>query len=172
MSTRLTRVPLKQLRATGNPANVVFDGSSVVTEEEVDSTDYGIAEASFDQTSGTLSITLRNGETVDVSGLMTPNSVGVGLQGDPGLAGADGKDGLNGKDGARGDVGCRGPRGRDGARGPTGPTGAMGATGPTGTTGDKGDKGDPGTVQIFIQTEDPVNTSPDFIQIGALWIKP
>lgn len=173
MST-LTRVPLKLLSGKGIPhSDVRFDGKEIVVEEDSkQETDFGVVSGSFDNTSGVLTLELKNGEKLEITGFLTNSSIGTGPVGPTGPSGRDGRDGLNGIDGLKGATGSQGPAGRPGVQGPKGDIGFPGPTGPTGPAGPAGDKGDDGTVQIWIQEEDPANTGIDHLVPGALWIKP
>lgn len=172
--TGLTKVPLQMLAAVGRPnSDVRFNGLNVVvTPQQEDENDYGISGGTFDATSGTLTLTLRNGAALELQGFMTQGEIGVGPAGPQGAAGRDGRDGLNGIDGDQGSTGCQGPAGPPGRQGPRGEQGLQGSTGPKGATGPTGPDGKDGTVQIWVQTQDPVETSPVHIVAGALWIKP
>lgn len=170
----LTRVPMKLVRARGEPdSDVRFDGKDLVVQRDREVTsDFGVIGGNFDVTSGILTLTLKNGETVEISGFLTPSAMGNGSVGPTGPAGRDGRDGLNGQDGEKGSTGCEGPMGRPGRQGPRGEPGIPGPTGPEGKPGEKGEQGDDGVVQIWIQEQDPASTGSDHLVPGALWIKP
>lgn len=172
--TNLTRVPLTLLRASGKVnSDVRFDGTNVVvTDPQVAENDYGITGAKYDATNGHLTLVLRNGGTLDITGFPTISDIGTGPAGPAGPAGKDGRDGLNGVDGAKGATGCEGPVGPTGRQGPRGEQGLPGPTGPAGPTGATGPDGKDGKVVIFIQTQDPMQDSSAFVQPGALWVKP
>ena len=170
----LTRVPLKLLDAKGRSgSDVRFDGNNVVVEEDsLNQNDYGITAGNYDATSGTLTLVLRNGESLQLSGFTTVSDMGVGQAGPTGPSGQDGRDGLNGTDGEKGATGCQGPAGPPGRQGPRGEQGNPGATGPSGATGPTGPDGKDGVVQIWIQTADPVLDAAVHVVPGALWVKP
>jgi hypothetical protein len=170
----LTRVPLKLVRGKGEPkSDVRFDGKDLVIERDGERfDDNGIVGGSFDNTSGVLTLTLKNGEHIDISGFTTPSSIGVGPVGPTGPSGRDGRDGLNGRDGDVGATGCEGPPGRPGRQGIRGEPGLPGPTGPEGKKGETGADGKDGTVQIWIQELDPASTGSEHVIPGALWIKP
>lgn len=159
------------LDARGIPnSDVRFDGRSVVLNPEENTNNLGVVGGYFDDATGFLTLTLVNGNKIEVGGFMTQGNVGVGQPGPQGLSGADGTDGLIGKDGDTGFTGCAGPAGAQGAQGPQGPKGDRGPTGPAGPTGPIGDPGLDGFVQVFIQTEDPAASGK--VKAGALWVKP
>lgn len=164
----LTKTPLSMLLGKGSPgSDVTFDGKQVVVTEEQDINNSGVVTGNFDDATGTLTLILVNGQKITVSGFMTRNDIGVGPPGPPGAPGAKGADGLLGADGLQGPTGCQGPPGTPGATGPQGIPGVKGEQGAPGEKGEKGDKGDIGTVNVFIQTEDPGAVGP-----GALWVRP
>lgn len=170
----LTKVPLSMLSGRGQPnSDVRFDGRDVVVVGETqDAADFGVDGGNYDATTGTLTLTLRNGATLTLQGFTTVNDVGVGQAGPTGPAGRDGKDGQNGRDGDQGPVGCAGPAGKRGREGPRGYMGLPGATGPAGPTGPTGPDGKDGIVQVWIQSDDPMNQSANHVVAGAIWIKP
>lgn len=172
--TGLTKVPLQLIGASGRPnSDVRFNGKDVVvTPQQEDENDYGVGGGTFDATSGTLRLTLRNGAILELQGFMTQGDIGVGPAGPQGASGRDGRDGLNGIDGDQGSTGCQGPAGPPGRQGARGEQGLPGSTGPKGATGPTGPDGKDGFVQIWVQTEDPISTSPQHVQAGSLWIKP
>lgn len=172
--SQLTRIPLRMLSASGKAgSDVRFDGKSVIVAPETENTnDYGITGGNYDAATGRMSIMLRNGSMLELSGFMTVGDIGVGPPGPTGPSGRDGRDGLNGVDGEKGATGCQGPAGPPGRQGPRGEQGIPGPTGPDGATGPTGPKGEDGLVAIFIQTEDPVQKSAVHVVPGALWIKP
>lgn len=172
--TGLTKVPLQLISAYGVPnSDVRFNGSEVVvTPPAEDENDFGILGGSFDATAGVMTLSLRNGSQLELSGFMTQSEIGVGPAGPQGKAGVDGRDGLNGIDGDKGATGCQGPAGPPGRQGPRGEQGLPGPTGPDGKTGPTGPDGKDGVVQIWIQTADPVNDASIHVTAGALWIKP
>ena len=172
--TGLTRIPVRMLSAKGKAgSDVRFDGKNVVLSSETEDTnDYGVSGGRYDATTGTITLMLRNGAQLDLTGFMTQGEIGVGPAGPTGPAGRDGRDGLNGVDGEKGATGCQGPAGPPGRQGPRGEQGIPGPTGAKGATGPTGPKGEDGIVTIFIQSEDPVQKSAQFVVPGALWVKP
>lgn len=164
----LTRTPLSMLEARGAPnSDVRFDGREVNTQKDENINNTGVTSGKFDDVTGTLSLTLVNGQSVEIRGFMTHGDIGVGPEGPQGIGGVDGTDGLLGEDGLQGPPGCQGPPGTPGVTGPQGEMGAQGEAGPPGMTGPTGPKGDDGQVDIYIQTEDP-----GAVGAGALWIRP
>ncbi|QQO90249.1 putative tail fiber protein [Erwinia phage pEa_SNUABM_5] len=159
-----------------------------------------ITEGVYDETSGVLSLTFANGDTVNVKGFPTASDIPVGRQGGRGETGADGKDGRDGRDGAPGEPGCTGPDGNegqqgrpgkdgrpglpgpDGGRGPTGvpgpdggtgPTGPRGGTGPTGATGATGPTGPTGAPGPSGRLSIIVSaTNPGNVAAGTVWVNP
>lgn len=171
----LTRPHLKQVLAVGQPDRQVrFDGKQlyVKPEADADANNFGIVSGTFDASRGTLNLNLLNGATITIPGFLTVSDVGTGPEGPQGIKGVDGRDGLNGVDGEKGATGCQGPAGRQGIPGPRGEQGKVGPTGPMGVTGPTGPDGKDGVVSIFIQSADPLDTSPDFVVAGTLWVKP
>lgn len=175
-----------------NSKLVVSTAESTATAE--------ITEGSYDETSGVMTLTFANGESVSIKGFPTASDIPVGRQGGRGETGADGKDGRDGRDGAAGEVGCTGPDGSDGAqgqpgkdgrdgnpgpqgeRGPTGipgpdggtgPTGPRGATGPTGATGATGPTGPTGVAGPSGRLSIIVSaTNPGNVAAGTVWVNP
>lgn len=172
--SNLTRVPLNMVHARGRAgSNVVFNGKNLVTVPvSEDNNNFGVADGTYDATAGVLTITLLNGAQLQLDGFPTLNSIGIGPAGPTGPKGVDGKDGLNGVDGDKGATGCQGPEGQRGRTGQQGEQGPIGPTGPQGATGPTGPDGKDGFVQVHIQTEDPMDTQPDHVVAGSLWIKP
>lgn len=170
----LTKIPLQLVHGRGQPGSEVrFNGVDlVITPPEANANDFGIAGGQYDPITGQLSLTLRNGGVIEFSGFTTTGDIGVGPAGPTGPAGRDGRDGLNGIAGEKGATGCQGPAGPQGRQGVRGEQGIPGPTGPRGAAGATGPKGEDGIVQVWIQSEDPVTTSPDHIIPGALWVKP
>lgn len=169
-----TKLPIEMLGARGRAGNaVVFDGLNVkVSEDSQDSNDYGLEKGTYDSSIGTLTITLRNGKTIELSGFPTVNTIGRGPVGPTGPSGVNGTDGLNGLEGKQGPTGCRGPEGPMGPDGREGPMGPHGPTGPAGAEGPEGPAGKDGIVQMWIQSQDPLETAPDHVKAGAIWVKP
>lgn len=175
-----------------NSKLVVSNAESTATAE--------IVEGSYDETSGSLSLTFANGETITVKGFPTSSDIPVGRQGGRGETGADGKDGRDGRDGSPGGQGCTGPDGPvgnqgqpgkdgrdgnpgpDGERGPTGvpgpdggtgPTGPRGGTGPTGATGATGPTGPTGAPGPSGRLSIIVSaTNPGNVAAGTVWVNP
>ena len=106
--------------------------------------------ASYDPSTGILSITLANGNTYPTGDLRGP-------------AGPAGVQGIRGFTGATGETGPQGPAGADGAQGPAGVNGQDGATGPAGPAG----SGSGGSVSI-VWGPDFVDQIADFTQTGNL----
>jgi hypothetical protein len=142
----ITRVPLSMVAPSAGTAGdqVVFDGAKLELQEEPVSTDKSIKSASFDPTTGTLTIALTDGSQIDVSGFMVPGNIGVGPTGPTGPQGPSGKNGRDGKDGRPGEQGCQGVKGDIGPAGPAGGYGGIGPRGPIGPTGPQGPQGLPG----------------------------
>jgi len=164
----LTRTPLSMLEARGRPnSDVRYDGKEVGTQEDEDINNTGVIGGSFNDVTGTLKLTLVNGQSIEIRGFMTQGDIGVGPAGAQGIGGVDGTDGLLGEDGLQGPPGCEGPPGTPGATGPQGEMGAQGEMGPMGATGATGPKGEDGKVDIYIQSADP-----GAVGAGALWIRP
>lgn len=106
-----------------------------------------IAEAAFDDDTGSLTFIRHNKERITISGFYRQIDFGVGPTGPRGDDGKDGTDGDDGKDGATGPAGCAGIAGVDGREGPEGGfgiEGEVGATGPYGPLGETGPRGDIG----------------------------
>ncbi|AQT28583.1 putative tail fiber protein [Erwinia phage vB_EamM_Yoloswag] len=159
-----------------------------------------ISSGSYDSTSGIMTLTFANGESVRVSGFPTASDIPVGRQGARGATGADGKDGRDGRDGAAGAAGCTGAQGPDGNQGlagkdgrpglpgeqgqrgepgPTGPdgnvgpTGPRGGTGPTGATGATGPTGPTGAAGPAGRVRIIVSTTnPGAVEVGTIWVNP
>ena len=164
----LTKTPLSMLEALGEPdSDVRFSGESVYTERDQNINNTGLQTGHFDDATGILTITLVNGQQLQIAGFMTQGDIGMGPPGTQGIGGTDGTDGLLGEDGLQGPAGCQGPPGTPGATGPRGEMGPQGAEGPQGAQGAKGDPGEDGQVDIYIQTEDP---GP--VGAGAFWVRP
>lgn len=161
----LTRPPAEMISAKGDIEQTeirVKNGflapdvpsSSVVSEVE---------SAVYDEIQGILTLTLYNGQQLQVKGFPTLNDLRQGPAGPTGPAGDPGQPGQDGRHGERGPTGCIGPQGpagpqgppgidgRDGLegppgpQGPEGPTGPMGPVGPTGPQGPIGIQGQPGS---------------------------
>lgn len=173
-NNRLTRTPLSMLQAAGRVGNPLrFNGVGVeVSSEQGDADDYGLSHAKYDALAGALELVLQNGEKIQVSGFPTVNSIGTGPMGPAGPSGVDGKDGLDGRPGEQGATGCEGPEGPQGPPGREGPRGPRGSTGPEGPVGPTGPAGADGIVQMWIQSDDPMNTASDHVKAGAIWVKP
>lgn len=163
----LTKTPLDMIQAQGEPGtDVEFDGKQLVlTPQEAFLN--SVVNGTFDAVTGTLTLSLANGNTIDIDGFLTQGDIGDAAQGPQGPVGPAGADGLVGVAGPQGPQGCQGPPGPAGRTGAPGVQGPIGPAGPQGEKGDKGDSGDDGTVQVYIQAEDP-----GAVGAGALWIRP
>ena len=116
----------------------------------IDRTALQIAEASFDDSMGVLTLVRKNGTKLQISSLLRQIDFGVGPQGPRGDDGTDGTEGDDGIDGKDGNSGCEGAQGAEGRNGPDGdpglegdigPDGHVGPIGPTGPRGDTGATG-------------------------------
>ena len=146
----LTRTPLSMLESRGRPdSDIRYNGEEVTAEEDENLNNTGLKSGHFDDTTGILTITLVNGQKLQISGFMTQSSIGMGPAGPQGIGGTDGTDGLLGQDGLQGPPGCQGPPGTPGATGPRGDMGPQGPEGPPGPRGADGIKGDTGQVDIY-----------------------
>jgi len=164
----LTKTPLSMLDAYGDPdSDVRFSGESVFTSKDQNLNNAGLHAGHFDDATGVLTVTLVNGQKMQIAGFMTQGDIGTGPAGSQGIGGVDGTDGLLGEDGLQGPAGCQGPPGTPGATGPRGEMGPQGGEGPPGIQGAKGDNGENGQVDIYIQTADP---GP--VGAGAFWVRP
>lgn len=174
MTSKLTSIPLSLVQARGLPgSSLKFNGNDIVLEENVkDENDFGINKATYDALAGALTMKLRNGTTILLEGFPTINTIGTGPRGPTGPGGREGRDGLNGEHGKAGPTGCMGPEGPRGRQGPAGEMGPHGPTGPAGPDGPTGPAGQDGIVQTWIQSKDPMETAPDHVIAGALWVKP
>jgi len=165
----LTKPPLSMLDARGSTASDVrFDGEQVVVASDPSTTSKNVVSGSYDDVSGVVTLTFADGTNIQISGFMTPGSIGIGAPGPQGVSGTNGADGLLGIDGLQGPTGCQGPPGTPGSTGPQGTPGIQGPEGRPGPQGEKGDKGDTGFVAIYITAEDPGAAAGP----GALWVKP
>lgn len=198
----LVKVPSSLVSTGSTSSSSVLRASNsklVVSASEAGATSE-ITQGSYDETSGILSLTFANGETINVKGFPTASDAPVGRQGPAGETGADGKDGRDGRDGEPGDQGCTGPVGPDGQQGlagkdgrdglpgpqgprgptgvpgpqgPTGPTGVRGATGPTGHTGATGPTGPTGAPGPAGRISVIVSSvSPGNVAAGTIWVNP
>lgn len=124
---------------------LVVDQEKLVAEDPgTAAQDKYVQSADYDPEAGLLTLRMANGQTLPVSGFMTPSSIGVGPTGPQGPEGEAGKPGRNGRDGRVGDAGAQGPKGDYGPIGPTGPTGPSGPVGPIGPPGPVGGAGPTG----------------------------
>lgn len=191
------------LISTGSSASASIlraENSKLIVSTAESTATAEITEGSYDETSGAMTLTFANGETVTIKGFPTASDIPVGRQGGRGETGADGKDGRDGRDGAVGEVGCTGADGADGAqgqpgkdgrdgnpgmqggRGPTGapgpdggtgPTGPRGGTGPTGATGATGPTGPTGAAGPSGRLSIIVSaTAPGAVAVGTVWVNP
>lgn len=179
---------------------LIVQDRKIVTSNSTDLAVNEVESISYDDSSGVLTLTLYNGQTVTCKGFPTVNNIPAGDQGAQGDAGPDGRDGRDGRDGdagaagctgAQGEVGETGPAGRDGRQGPdgnpgirglkgergdrgeigaTGPTGATGATGATGGTGPTGATGPTGPVGKVNIIVSAVE--PTNAPVSTIWVNP
>lgn len=169
----VTKIPLSMVAAKGKAGSKVENtGNGLALEEGSPSTASVLTGGTLDSNTGILILNLSNGQKIQISGFLTPSSIGKGEPGPQGLPGRDGIDGLNGKDGERGPTGYQGPAGPRGPQGIQGERGPQGPAGPTGPQGAQGQRGDDGFLQIFIQSEPPEETNASSIMPGALWVRP
>jgi len=161
----ITKASLNMISGGSTVGNVESSGRglSIVADDEVADT----LEGYYDNTSGTLTLSIPGYPVLRINNFMTQSDVGTGKEGPQGVSGNAGINGLLGENGLRGERGCRGPRGPVGERGVRGAQGKQGEQGPIGATGPQGEHGLDGKVSIYITTEDP---GP--VGAGALWIKP
>lgn len=161
----IVKPSLSMINAGSSSGNVSNTGKGlVVTTEETQATELS---GTFDNISGTLTLSIPGYPVLTISNFMTQSDVGTGKEGPQGVSGTSGTDGIIGESGTQGERGCRGPRGPVGERGVRGPEGKQGEQGPMGPTGPQGISGLDGKVAIYINNEDP---GP--VGSGALWIKP
>ena len=132
-------------KPVGSVAQVTSEGVLSITEPSATegSTPNGL-NASFDRSTGILSLSFDNGSSLKVTGFPTLEDIKSGATGKQGIRGLQGRAGTNGRDGKNGEKGCAGGKGDRGRQGNTGPTGPVGNTGPTGATGDIGNTGPTG----------------------------
>lgn len=166
----ITSIPLELITST-NSGTLQSDAGTVQAVPSADATEP--ASGYFDSLSGVLTINIPAvGVSLRLGGLTVIGDLGsASIQGE---AGKDGKDGINGtiaRDGEQGPAGCVGSRGERGVQGTPGPRGIQGEQGMRGEKGERGEKGDAGTVQVYMQTEDPATTGQE-VKAGALWYKP
>lgn len=159
MANGLTRPTTDMILARGDTpeaTNILVEEGRLIISEPSESDVSEVAEASYDDTLGVLTLILSNGNEITVKGFPTPGGLLQGEEGPQGPQGEPGIDGKDGKDGERGPTGCQGPEGergpqglpgidgRDGQQGPRGPVGPTGPTGPRGPTGPQGPTGPAG----------------------------
>ena len=146
----LTKIPLDMIApGDANPdETVVFNGVAFDTQDNTINPDDYLVSADYDSEIGIITFTMNSGNTLNVSGFMTPSNIGVGPVGPRGPKGDSGKPGRNGRDGSAGTAGCQGPKGDYGPIGPAGPEGPQGPVGPTGPTGPQGLDGPQGPAGV------------------------
>lgn len=164
----MQKLPIDLIQAK-EKGNIVAEEGRVRAVEVVN--DVKAPNGSFDAVRGILTLTIPGYDTIQISGLATATSMGTGPAGSDGKEGERGLDGIMGSHGLRGEGGCPGPRGAQGDPGRQGPRGLRGPAGPTGTTGMTGPAGLDGSVQVFIQEEDPAKDG-RMLMPGALWVRP
>lgn len=163
----LTRTPIEMIEAQGAPGtDVQFDGKELFLADQ-QQTLVTVTGGNFDSVAGVLTITLSNGQELDVPGFLTQGDIGEAAQGPQGPAGPAGSDGLVGVQGTQGPQGCEGPPGPPGRTGSPGVQGLQGPQGPEGPAGPQGEKGEDGIVKMYIQAEDP-----GAVGAGAVWVRP
>ena len=161
----LTKPSLKMIQAGTVSGDVENTGTGLtVTAESNDSTQLS---GTFDNVTGTLTLSIPGFDTLTIKNFMTQSDVGSGSEGPQGVSGTAGVDGIIGEEGLQGKRGCQGPQGAQGERGVRGPQGKQGEQGPSGPQGERGLAGLDGRVAIYISDSDP---GP--VGAGALWIKP
>lgn len=161
----LTRASLEMVSSGSQAGDVISQGRSLqVQVGEEKSSELG---GHFDNTNGTLSLSIPGYPPLVISGFMTQSDVGVGKEGPQGNTGTPGINGIIGEHGQVGRTGCEGPQGPAGERGARGPVGKQGEQGAQGPAGEEGPPGEDGKVQIYIS-----NSDPGPVGSGALWIKP
>lgn len=132
---------------TGSSADdtpIVARGGRLVVDGSTEAVAEITQESSYDASSGVLTLTFANGQTVKVPGFPTVTDIPSGRPGPRGETGTDGKDGRDGNDGRAGEPGCEGAPGPDGEMGPPGPDGRPGQRGPDGNPGPDGPPGPQG----------------------------
>lgn len=162
----LTKPTLSMIDGGTSAGDVVNTGNSLsidITSED-NATSLG---GSFDNTTGSLELSIPGYPTLKITGFMTQSDIGTGKEGPQGNTGTSGIDGIIGDHGIQGERGCQGPQGPQGERGVRGPQGQQGEQGAQGPQGEEGITGLDGKVSIFINQEDP---GP--VGAGAIWIKP
>lgn len=168
-SSNITKIPLSMINASGAPDDDIrFDGDDILVTPDGDERRLGsgVSQGVFDDVSGTLTISLIDGTTVNVPGFVTKATLGTGQQGQHGASGTSGANGTDGQHGATGAVGCMGPSGAPGIPGQKGDLGYTGDRGIQGDRGITGDRGVKGVIQTYIQSADP---GP--VGAGAIWVK-
>lgn len=143
----LTRLPPSMIdNSTSVRGDVLKDAGGIGFSPEKDdkAAQTGVKSGSYDQETGTLTLTNIDNTVIRISGLPTATNLGIGPQGATGPEGKPGVNGRNGKDGRPGATGCIGPKGDVGPAGPAGGYGGIGPRGPAGATGPQGPQGLPG----------------------------
>jgi hypothetical protein len=162
--TGITRAPLELIQAGNSPGDVVNTGQGLQIQQGEMATELN---GTFDNTTGTLRLSIPGLPVLRIDGFMTQSDVGTGREGVQGPQGTSGIDGIIGESGLQGKTGCRGPQGPQGTPGPRGPRGQQGEQGSVGATGGEGIPGLDGRVSIYISQDDP-----GAVGAGAIWIKP
>lgn len=164
----MEKLPIALIKAD-EKGNVVSGEGRVRVAPEVNPLD--APEGSFDSVRGILTLSIPGHEPMQITGLPTISGMGTGPAGAGGKEGDRGLDGIMGSHGLRGEAGCPGPRGAQGEAGRQGPRGIRGPAGPQGMTGGTGPAGLDGSIQVFIQDEDPAKDGRRLLP-GAIWVRP
>lgn len=130
----LTTVPASMIATTPAPAT---SPASTLPD---------ILSGSYDDTTGSIVLTMSDNSQIPIKGLPTTSSLGVGQKGAAGNDGRDGRDGKNGTNGTNGIDGVCGPVGPVGPVGNIGPIGPAGVDGPQGPQGNIGPHGNTGPI--------------------------
>lgn len=198
----LTKINSEMVFAEGRPeeTSVVVENSHLKAKAPTEPDVSEVQGGYYDRQLGVLSLTMFNGDRIQISGFPTSSNIPAGPTGPQGLPGRDGENGRDGRDGEKGEPGCEGPpgptgapgatgpdgrpgqrgvqgeRGCPGPKGPpgaTGPTGPRGPVGPTGPTGEQGPNGAPGPAGPEGRVNIVVSTTdPGAVGSGWLWVNP
>lgn len=166
MST--TKIPLSAVAADTDGTVVAAAGLLSTVLPNSDETEF---KGTFDSAAGILTLTIPSLGTLQLAGFPVVTDLGKGEPGNDGAQGRAGVDGTVGVDGTQGPAGCIGAQGTRGDPGRDGPRGVAGTEGPRGPQGERGLPGKDGTIQVYMQTEDPATTGQN-VQAGAIWIIP
>lgn len=161
----ITLVPSDLISAGNATGQVTSDGRSL----QVIPKNANIASSLYaymDDASGTLTLGIPDFPELSIKGFLTQASIREGREGKPGSDGDVGLSGLEGSDGEDGGRGCIGPQGPQGKRGMRGMRGKQGPNGEIGPTGPTGSTGKSGSLQVFVQSDDPGD-----VGAGSLWVK-